>query len=316
MCRRMAALGFVAALALLAAGCGGKGGSGIADDPWIVGTLLADFGDPRLAQQKQDLELAAAQESGIKLVFRDAAGDPNVQQAQIREFLKQGVALLLINPTDPVAIAPAVAEALAKGIPVVALDQRIEGGKYTCFIGADNVRLGGIAGRRTAELVGKGGKVVELKGHRVAELAQERHEGFVAGLRDWDVQVILDIDCKGSEEDAKREMAAALGIHPRIDAVFAHTDAMARGAYLAAKEVGKGRELRIKFIGIGGQPKMGIQYVKEGVLAMSIEDPTGGAKAVASALRILGGEHVLKDILLGTRVFTEGNVEKGGEPIE
>jgi ABC-type sugar transport system substrate-binding protein len=164
--------------------------------------------------------------------------------------------------------------------------------------------------------VGKGGKVVELKGHRVAELAQERHEGFVAGLRDWDVQVILDIDCKGSEEDAKREMAAALGIHPRIDAVFAHTDAMARGAYLAAKEVGKGRELRIKFIGIGGQPKMGIQYVKEGVLAMSIEDPTGGAKAVASALRILGGEHVLKDILLGTRVFTEGNVEKGGEPIE
>ena len=316
MSRLTAVLRFAGGLALLAAGCGGKAGNGVPDDPWIVGVLLPDLSDTRLAQQKQDLEMAAALEPGIKLIVRDAAGDADTQLAQVREFLEQGVALLVINPTDPSALSSAAAEAMAKRVPVVALDRKIEGGKYTCFIGSDNVKLGEIAGRRTAELVGRGGKVIELKGHRVAEFAQERHEGFLAGLQGWDVQVILDVDCRGTEEDARRETTTALGLHSRVDAVFAHTDAMARGAYLAVKDEGRGREQRIQFIGIGGQPKVGMQYVREGILAMCIENPTGGAKVVMSVLRILRHDYVLKNIILGTCVFTGGNVEKGGEPIE
>ena len=48
--------------------------------------------------------------------------DMNKQFTQIDNFIAAGVDLILLNPADPKAVAPAIARAQAAGIPVVAVD--------------------------------------------------------------------------------------------------------------------------------------------------------------------------------------------------
>ena len=53
-------------------------------------------------------------------------------------------------------------------------------------------------------------------------------------------------------------MATALRNNEKIDLVYGHNDPMAYGAYLAAKDAG--REKDIKFIGIDGLPDEGVTW--------------------------------------------------------
>jgi ribose transport system substrate-binding protein len=109
-------------------------------------------------------------------------------------------------------------------------------------------------------------------------------------------------------------MESALARLPKIDAVYAHNDPGAHGAYLAAKSAG--REKEMKFIGIDALPHEGVRYVREGILDATFLYPTGGAEAVELALGIFAGKKPEKKITLGTRVYTKENVDKGGAPID
>ena len=57
------------------------------------------------------------------------------------------------------------------------------------------------------------------------------------------------------QDQAYNIMATALRNNEKIDLVYGHNDPMAYGAYLAAKDVG--REKEIKFIGIDALPGRG-----------------------------------------------------------
>ena len=62
-------------------------------------------------------------------------------------------------------------------------------------------------------------------------------------------------------------------------------------------------------------PHEGIAYVKQGILNATFQYPTGGAEAIETVLKILGGQQVEKTIVLGSRVFTSENVGQGGEAL-
>jgi ribose transport system substrate-binding protein len=64
------------------------------------------------------------------------------------------------------------------------------------------------------------------------------------------------------QDQAYNIMATALRNNEDIDLVYGHNDPMAYGAYLAAKDVG--REKDIKFIGIDALPNEGVMWVKNG----------------------------------------------------
>jgi ribose transport system substrate-binding protein len=135
------------------------------------------------------------------------------------------------------------------------------------------------------------------------------------GIKGSEIEIIFSADCQWLEPNAQREMNSALTRFEQIDAVYAHNDPSAHGAYQAAKQEGKGREKTIKFIGIDALPHEGVKYVEEGILAATFQYPTGGREAIEMALKILAGEDVPKNITLGTRKFTPDNVKSGGEEI-
>lgn len=305
------------ALALSVIGCGKQAAQkkGTPENPWVIGMSQCNRGEPWRVQMDSDVEAAAKEHPELKVFFKDAQNKATVQQDQVREFIAQGVDLIIISPKEARPLTKPVAEAIDAGIPVIVLDRKVEGDKYTCFIGADNVKIGREAGKYLVKVLGGKGKVVELKGLMTSTPGQERHEGFMQGIKGSKIEIIFDADCHWLEPDAQKEMQSALARFPQIDAVYGHNDPSAHGAYIAAKNEGKGREKTIKFVGIDALPHEGIRYVREGILSATFQYPTGGREAIDNAIKILRGDEVPKNITLGTRVFTKENVDKGGEPL-
>lgn len=281
---------------------------------YTIGMSQCNLGEPWRVQMNADIRRAAARHPELRVIFKDASNDTLKQRAHVEEFINAGVDLIIISPKEAAPLTQPVAKALDAGIPVIVLDRRVEGDKYTCFIGADNKLIGRAAGRWIVERLGGKGRVVELKGLMTSTPGQDRHTGFREAIKGTQIEVIFEADMKWLEPVARKEMESALARFDDIDLVYAHNDPGAHGAWLAARAAG--REKDIIFVGIDALPHEGVMYVKRGILDATFEYPTGGAEAIDVALKILRGEPVPKEITLGSRLFTRENVDKGGEPLK
>jgi ribose transport system substrate-binding protein len=290
-------------------GSGGK----TAKSSYTVGMSQCNLGEPWRVQMNADVKAAADKHQNLKVIFKDAQNDTLKQRSHVEEFVSAGVDAIIISPKEAQPLTEPVARAVAAGIPVIVLDRRLLGDKYTCFIGADNKKIGKAAGQWIAKTLGSKGKVVELKGLMTSTPGQDRNAGFREGIAGSQVEIIFEADMKWLEPEARKEMESALSRFPQIDLVYAHNDPGAHGAFLAAKAAG--REKQIKFVGIDALPQEGIAYVQQGILDATFQYPTGGAEAIAAALKIFKGESVPKEITLGSRLFDKQNVASGGQAL-
>ncbi len=318
-------LSLLALGALALAGCTGGGATpepsanGGKDKPvaegktFTIGMSQCNLGEPYRAQMNADIEEAAKAHPELKIIYKDAQNDSLKQRGHVEEFVEAKVDLIMISPKEAQPLTEPVAKAFDAGIPVIVIDRELIGDKYTCFIGANNTDIGRAAGKWLAEKLGGKGTIVELKGLMTSTPAQDRHKGFREGIKDAKFDIAFESEMKWLEPEARKEMDSALARVKKIDAVFAHNDPGAHGAYLAAQSAN--RTEGTLFIGIDSLPQEGQAYVKQGILAASFEYPTGGKEAVEAALKILKGEKVDKKIILKSRFFTPENIEKGGEPL-
>jgi len=304
---------------LLFTGCNKSAGPAAADSSapqkqFTIGMSQCNLGEPWRVQMDADLAAAAAEHPELKIIFKDAQNDTLKQRSQVEEFVSSRMDLLIISPKEAQPLTEPVARAMDAGIPVIVLDRRLLGDKFTCFIGADNKKIGKAAGEWIVKALGGKGNVVELMGLQTSTPGQDRHSGFLEGIAGSDIKVIFSADMKWLEPNARDEMDSALARFDKIDLVYAHNDPGAHGAWLAAQAAG--REKQMKFVGIDALPQEGVAYVKQGILDVTFQYPTGGAEAIDTALKILHGGTVPKEIVLGTRMFTKDNVAQGGEELK
>jgi ribose transport system substrate-binding protein len=280
---------------------------------YTIGMSQCNLGEPWRVQMNADIKAAADLHPELRVIFKDAQNDTLKQRAHVEEFISARVDLLIISPKEAQPLTAPVAQAIEAKIPVIVLDRALLGDKFTCFIGADNTKIGKAAGEWIKEKLGGKGKIVELTGLMTSIPGHDRKNGFRAGIAGRDLEVIFEADMKWLEPEARKEMESALARFPRIDCVYAHNDPGAHGAYLAAKAAG--REKEMLFVGIDALPHEGIAYVKQGILDATFQYPTGGAEAITNALKILAGQTVPRTIVLGSRVFDKSNVDEGGAPL-
>jgi len=311
------------ATAIILAGCdknqsdNGNGSSSATTNPakqFTIGMCQCNLGEPWRVQMNADLQAAAARHPELKMVFKDAQNDTLQQRAQIEEFVSAKVDLIIVSPKEAQPLTEPVAHAMEAGIPVIVLDRRLIGDKYTCFIGADNKKIGKAAGEWVKKTLNGKGNIVELMGLQTSTPGQDRHNGFMEGIAGSDIKIIFSADMQWLEPRARSEMESALARFDKIDLVYAHNDDGAHGAYLAAKSAG--REKQMKFVGIDALPQEGVVYVQQGILDATFQYPTGGAEAIDTALKILHGETVPKEITLGTRMFDHDNISQGGAELQ
>lgn len=309
--KRREILGLAALVATFAATTALTGNAFAQDKKWTIGFSQVTTIEPWRAQFNKDILAEAAKHPEVNLIITDGEDKTEKQVADVENLIRQEVDALLVSPKESAGLTGVVQKAIDAKIPVFVLDRNVDTDQYTQFVGGDNKLIGRAAGEYAVELLGGAGKaagnVVEIWGGMGTQPAHDRHDGFHEFTdKEPGIKYLLDQQSGDWKQDqAYNIMANALKANEKIDLVYGHNDPMAYGAYLAAKDAG--REKEMKFIGIDGLPGEGVQMVAKGELTATFTYVTPGAEGLRQAIKFLDGEKVEKTITLPTQKITSEN---------
>ena len=281
---------------------------------WKVGFSQCTTLEPWRVQFNKDIQAEAKNQGDVDLVITDGQDKTEKQVADCENLVVQQVSVLLISPKESAGLTGVVEKAIDAKIPVIVLDRNVETKRITQFIGGDNVAIGRAAGEHAVKLLGGPGKatgnVVEIWGGMGTQPAHDRHDGFHAfSDKEPGIKNLLNNQAGDWKQDkAYNIMTTALRNHEKIDLVYGHNDPMAYGAYLAAKDAGRDKD--IKFIlGIDGLPDEGVTWVSKGQLTATFLYATPGAEGLRQAVKLLKGEKLQPVIILPTMLITKDNAQ-------
>jgi len=274
-----------------------------------IGITLGSLGNPFFVALASGAK-AKAQETNpkVEVISASADYDLNKQFTQMDNFIAAGVNMILVNATDPKAIAPAIKRAQAAGIVVVAVDVAASGADAT--VQTNNLQAGQIACQYIVDKLNGKGDVVIQNGPQVSAVIDRVKgckEKFAAAPG---IKILSDDqDAKGSREGGLNVMQGYLTRFPKIDAVFAINDPQAIGCDLAAKQLGR-KEMVIT--SVDGAPDVeGALKGNTLVQASASQDPYMMAQiAVQTGVEIMNGKKPADPmILMESKLITRDNVK-------
>ena len=175
----------VTALALSACGSGGDDASSSADGSGhTVGYMIWNTTVPFYSGLISTAE-STADGLGMDLDIRSGNGDLATQISVVQQFVTEGVDMLLISPSDPAGIIPAVRQANAAGIPVMAVNTMADtsgGAEVVTYVGVDDVDFGRKQGELLVQAIGEEGKVGYVLGTLGTSAQLQRQEGLMEVL--------------------------------------------------------------------------------------------------------------------------------------
>ena len=254
-----------------------------------IGIALSTLNNPYFVT----MENAAKQEAAAKgatLIVADGQNDLAKQTSEIEDFIAKKVNGIIVNPVDSNGIVPAIKEANAANIPVIAADRAVGTGAQTAaFIASDNVQAGKLASTALFKALGGKGNVAVLTGVPGASATNDRTNGLKESLAAYPgIKVVAEQTAQFDRATALTVMENILQAHPDIVGVFAENDEMALGAIQALKGVSKAGT--VKVASIDGEAD-GMTAVQAGTLLETIaQQPALMAKmAVDDLVTIAGG---------------------------
>jgi simple sugar transport system substrate-binding protein len=256
---------------------------------------------------------AAARESGIDLLFRDADQKQENQIKALREFIARKVDVIALSPLVETGWDDVMAEAKAAGIPVIVSDRTArtrDDSLVTTILGGDFVEEGRRAARWLTDKAGevKDFAVVELRGTEGSTPAIDRAAGFREVLAAHPGYRIIDsADGDFQKDQGKKVMAGFLRRWGTgIKAVFAHNDDMALGAVEAIQEAGLRPGIDVMVVSIDGV-RAAFEAMIAGKLNCSVEcSPLLGPQLMKA----------VKDYALGKELPVRIVTEEGVYPQE
>jgi ribose transport system substrate-binding protein len=281
----------IVVLLLLGAGCSGSKPAG--EKQFFVAVSQCNNAEPYRAAQNALMTKLFADAGGVKLVIADGQQDNSKQVAQVETFIRQKPDLLIVAPNERAALTAIMGQAMEAKIPVICLERDILQPNYSTYVHSDNVAIGRMAGQFIVDSLtrkyGKAkGNIVEMRGLLGVEGEINRKAGAKEVFdKNPEIRIVAEPVADWIQAKAKDRMTEALRAQPSIDVVYGHNDPMAIGAYLAAKELGRDKEMI--FVGVDGLggPAGGIKKVMDGVLAATFVYPLCVDKAVEIALKML-----------------------------
>jgi ribose transport system substrate-binding protein len=163
----------------------------------------------------------------------------------VEQMIVSKVNGLVIAPVDSKALVPVVKKAVAAGIIVVNIDNKLdasalrEKGIIIPFVGPDNRKGAEMVGQYLAKQIHRGDKVGIIEGVSTTTNAQQRTQGFLDSMKAAGAKVVSIQSGQWEMAPGNRIAAAILNAHPDIKALLAGNDNMAMGAIAAVKAAGK-----------------------------------------------------------------------------
>jgi ribose transport system substrate-binding protein len=314
----------VAFAAIVSAGCGSGDASSATsagkDDKGAIassGLPLVVFSQANSAdpwRQQFDAETKAAadkNQSAFRFEEQAAEDDPNKQISQIDTLMLESPKVLLVSPAE-VSVQTAIEKAYDKGVGVVLLDRGIPGDKYTVHIGGDNVDIGRQAAEYLVKRLNGKGTILMIQGKGGADATNDRRNGALDVFKKSPgITVIQGDDCTYQRQAAQSYMETFLQSGKPFDAVYAHNDEMAIGAYQAYDHAATKPKTKPIFVGVDGCQQEVIQMIKDGKLDATFRYPDPGPKGIEVAADLLKGiKPKDKKIILPTEIVTKDTADK------
>lgn len=255
-----------------------------------------------------------AKQLGIKLIQRNANANVPQQNTDIENMIAQGAKVLIVAPENSDGLAPALAKAKAKHIPVLTIDRTVEGqacSDFIGFIGSDFLGQAKIAADDLGEALGGKGQVAVLEGTSGNNVATDRTKGFNQELaaKYPGIDIVASQTANFDQATGQKVMEQILQGHSDITGVYAENDTMAIGAIQAIRAAGKTPGQDIKVVGIDGT-QQAVEYVANGTMVSDIEtNPRFGPLAFQALKDFYSGKGVPPNVIIKDHHFTADNAK-------
>lgn len=150
---------------------------------------------------------ATADELGVELSIRNGNGELADQIGVVEQFIAEDFDMILISPSDPAGIVPAVRKANEADIPVMAVNTMADtstGAEIITYVGVDDVEFGRLQGELLVQAIGEEGAYSYIQGTLGTSAQLQRQQGLEEVLADYPGITRL------SEVSANWDNAAAL----------------------------------------------------------------------------------------------------------
>jgi len=247
---------------------------------------------------------AQAQASGMvsKVIVADRNGGPAEQAADMRNLISAGANAIIINPSSSTALNSVIAQAAARGVKVVSVDQRVTAPQ------AHNVTNDQVAyGRLGAEwlfkqLHGKG-NVVEMRGIAGVPADTDRHTGFMQALKKYPgIKVVKSTFTGWQFAPGGKQMLDILNSGVKVDGVW--TSGIDYTVVNAFKTAGKPV---VPIVGADNNEFLKQLLSYKGLRGVAVTNPaTIGGAGTAVALDLLQGKSVPTWVKLTPQAWDNG----------
>jgi ribose transport system substrate-binding protein len=163
----------------------------------------------------------------------------------VEQMIAVRVSAIVIAPADSKALVPVLKRALAAGIVVINIDNRLDAAAMRearieiPFVGPDNRSGAAAVGRAVAARVSKGDEVAIIEGIVTADNGRQRRLGFEDAVREAGLNLVSVQSGQWEMEKANTIANALLTAHPHLKAILCGNDNMALGAIAAIKSAGR-----------------------------------------------------------------------------
>ncbi|MBA8821607.1 ABC transporter substrate-binding protein [Ochrobactrum sp. GPK 3] len=249
------------------------------------------------------------------MTFQGPASESAIadQVNMVENAVNRKVDAILLAPSDPDALVPAVKKAWEARIPVVIIDSQLADGAekyYQSFLSTDNKKAGELAAKALIDKVGTTGKIAVMS--YVAGAGSEI--GRVGGFTDYikansKLEIVGPYYSQSQMATALNQTTDVLAANSDLKGIFGANEPTAIGMGRAIKQAGKAG--KVTAIGFDGNQDLQ-EFVKDGTLSATVVQGSYqmGDIGVATLLKLLKKEKVEKTIDTGVVVVTKDNVDK------
>ena len=253
----------------------------------------------------------AAKAAGVSLVVYNANDVPSAENNAIEAYIQQKVQGIIVDAIDVNGIMPAVQEAAAAHIPVVAVDSVLPKGPQLTQIGVDNTKAGKLLANVFLPYVQAhlGGKArIGVVGALNSFIQNQRQKGFMDAVTSTPgVSSVGVVDGRNIQDTALSVAETLLTGNPEMNVIYATGEPALLGAIAAVQS--QGVQDRVKIFG-WDLTAQAIKAMDAGfVIAVVQQDPSGmGAASVNALLAKMKGQAVPPATPVPVTIVTEANV--------
>lgn len=261
----------------------------------------------------------AAADLDVDIIWRGPLreDDRSAQISEVEGFVSRGVSGIVLAPLDDTALVSPVADAVARGIPVVVIDSGLRGEDFVSFVATDNRQGGRIAGEGLRAMLPGGGKVVLLRYAEGSDSTTEREEGFLEAVRaaSEGFEVLSDNQYAGTDvESAYRRSETLLSRYKTpdgrldVDGIFTPNESTTLAMLRVLQDNGWAGQVR--FIGFDASGTL-VDGLEAGQIdGLVLQDPVRiGDLGVRTMVAHLRGEPVERRIDTGVRLVTREGMD-------